>query len=231
MNEFIEFMRDMNVVTVTVRVILALLCGGIIGTERGRQGRAAGMRTHILVSLGAALTAMIGIYMVDAGFSSDPMRIAAQVVSGIGFLGAGTILLKGRFQITGITTAAGLWCTAAIGLSFGVGFYEGAFIVFGVAILTVTILHKIEYRVFRRYTRFGIYMEITDDSHIREAIKFLEGSFTITDVQVTPPRSGTDGNVGIEANVHSEKGEKLTPEIVSEVLEAQQYVVYSLESI
>ena len=104
-------------------------------------------------------------------------------------------------------------------------------IVFGVAILTVTILHKIEYRVFRKYTRFGIYMEITGDNHIKEAIKFLESSFTITDVQVTPPRSGTTSNVGIEANVHSDKGEKLTPEIVSEVLESQEYVVYSLESI
>ena len=231
MDKFVEFMRDLNLVTVTVRVILSLLCGGIIGTERGRQGRAAGMRTHILVALGASLTAMIGIYMVDAGFSSDPMRIAAQVVSGIGFLGAGTILLKGRFQITGITTAAGLWCTAAIGLSFGVGFYEGAFIVFGVSILTVTILHKIEYRVFRKYTRFGIYMEIVSDRHIKEAIRFMENSFTVTDIQVTPPRSGTAGNVGIEANIHSEKSKKLSPEIVSEVLESQEYVVYSLESI
>ena len=112
--------------------------------ERGRQGRAAGMRTHILVSLGAALTVMIGLFAIKAGYDSDPLRIGAQVVSGIGFLGVGTILLKGRFQITGLTTAAGLWCAATIGLALGIGFYEGAFIVFAIAMFTVTVMHKLE---------------------------------------------------------------------------------------
>ena len=109
----LEYLREFNVASIAIRLILALLIGSVIGLERGKQGRAAGMRTHILVSIGSCLTVMIGIYVSTAlGFSSDPMRVSAQVVSGIGFLGVGSILLKGRFQITGLTTAAGLWATA-----------------------------------------------------------------------------------------------------------------------
>ena len=128
MKEVIEYLSAFNLVTVLIRTVLAMLAGGIIGLERGKQGRAAGMRTHILVCMGAALTAMIGFYLYDSlAITTDPMRISAQVISGIGFLGVGTIMLKGRFQITGLTTAAGLWATATIGLAFGVGFYAGAF--------------------------------------------------------------------------------------------------------
>ena len=113
-----------------LKVGLAIVIGGIIGMERRKQGRAAGMRTHILVCLGATLTSMTGVYAYTTlGFTGDPLRVAAQVISGIGFLGVGTILIKGRFQITGLTTAAGLWCGAAIGIALGIGF-----LMFGVAI-------------------------------------------------------------------------------------------------
>ena len=114
-----------------LKIFLALVVGGIIGMERGRQGRAAGMRTHILVCLGATLTAMTGMYAYEIlHFGNDPLRISAQVISGIGFLGVGTILIKGRFQITGLTTAAGICCAATIGIALGIGFYEGALVTF-----------------------------------------------------------------------------------------------------
>ena len=161
-NNFMSYMRELNIVTAVVRLFLALLIGGIVGLERGKHGRAAGMRTHILVSIGAALTTMIGFYVRDylGVTTSDPMRIGAQVISGIGFLGVGTIFIKGRFHITGLTTAAGLWATAAMGLALGAGFYEGALITFVLIFVTVTILHRLEYRITKRYNRFGIYMEI-----------------------------------------------------------------------
>ena len=113
MEKIIEYLSELNLVTTVIRLVLAMIVGGVVGIERGKQGRAAGMRTHILVCVGSALTVMIGIYMYNLGMSTDPMRISAQVISGIGFLGVGTILLKGRFQITGLTTAAGLWAKAA----------------------------------------------------------------------------------------------------------------------
>ena len=141
------------------RVLVALVVGGIIGMERGRQGRAAGMRTHILVCLGATLTAMTGMYAFETfNGGSDPLRVSAQVISGIGFLGVGTILIKGRFQITGLTTAAGIWCAATIGIALGIGYYEGALMTFLASIVAVTLMHRFEYSVTRRHTRFGMYV-------------------------------------------------------------------------
>ena len=231
MKAVFEFLGEQQLLwTTLLKVALALLAGGVIGMERGRVGRAAGMRTHILVCLGSALTAMIGLYATNVlGLGSDPLRISAQVVSGIGFLGAGTILLKGRFQITGITTAAGLWCAATIGLAIGMGFYGGAIITFLAVALVITILHRIEYKLTKRNTRFGIYAEIRSDELIRKMIDYLEANYKVTDIQVTPPRSGTVGNVGIEANVHAVSGQ--TPGTIARELEALEEVVFALESI
>ena len=227
----IEYMRELNLVTIVVRLLLAMVLSGTIGLERGKQGRAAGMRTHIFVCLGATLTTMIGFYAVNIlGSSGDPLRVAAQVISGIGFLGVGTILLKGRFQITGLTTAAGLWCAAAIGIALGAGFYEGAIITFACSILTVTIFWRLEYTLNKKNRRFGIYVEISSDKFIRTTVDFLESNYRITDVQVTAPRSGTVGNVGIEANVHN-RDFSTSPHEVSRLLEEQEYVIFALESI
>ena len=233
MDAFIAYMRDLNIVTASVRLILALIIGGIVGLERGRVGRAAGMRTHILVSIGAALTAMIGFYIRDVlgVTNSDPLRIAAQVISGIGFLGVGTIFIKGRFQITGLTTAAGLWATAAMGLALGAGFYEGAIITFVLIIVTVTILHRLEYRITKRYNRFGIYIEIGSTAEVRKAIDALSAAYPVTDVQVTAPRSGKTDNVGIEANVHISGKARVTPDDVVRSLESLDFVIYAIESI
>ena len=230
MDKLIEFLRDINLVSITLRLVLAMLFGGIIGLERGKQGRAAGMRTHTLVCLGATLATMIGFYAFKNIGSGDPLRVAAQVVSGIGFLGVGTILLKGRFQITGLTTAAGLWCSAAIGIALGAGFYEGAIITFVCAVLTVTVIHRVESKLNKKYSRFGIYVEIVSDKHVREAIDFLSSQYNVTDIQVTTPRSGSAGNVGIEANVHNHDF-ATSPDEVSKALESQEYVIFALESI
>ncbi|MBR5448786.1 MAG: MgtC/SapB family protein, partial [Clostridia bacterium] len=175
MKELFEYLGTLDVLWSTLlRALLATVMGGIVGMERGRQGRAAGMRTHMLVCLGATLTAMTGMYAVTVlGFDSDPLRIAAQVVSGIGFLGVGTILIKGRFQITGLTTAAGLWTVAAIGIALGIGFYEGAIVIFSLAVLATTIMARLEYKLRRRNTRYGIYLEIVGADNVKKIIKHL----------------------------------------------------------
>ncbi len=231
MEAFIEYMREIHIVTVLVRLVLAMVFGGIIGIERGRQGRAAGMRTHILVCLGATLTALIGFYASEVlDMNNDPLRVAAQVISGIGFLGVGTILIKGRFQIVGLTTAAGLWCATAIGVALGAGFYEGAIIAFLCAVLTTTIVHRLEYRINKRYSRFGIYVEINNDHSVRKTLDFINANFKASDIQVTVPRSGTVGNVGIEANIHN-RDFKTSPDEVAKILEAEEEVVFALESL
>lgn len=214
------------------RILMALIVGGIIGMERGRQGRAAGMRTHILVCLGATLTSMTGMYVYEIlGVSNDPLRMAAQVISGIGFLGVGTILIKGRFQITGLTTAAGIWCAATIGIALGIGFYEGAIVTFLASVIAVTVMHRLEYKITRRHTRFGMYVEIIAANKVRSIIDHIMESYPATDVQVTPPRSGTVGYVGIEVNIHPSAKNPLTPCGVARELEALEDVIFALESI
>lgn len=233
MQEFIDFMRELNVWTVIIRIVLATFMGGIIGIERFKQGRAAGMRTHILVALGAALASMMGLYIHEVlGYVNDPARIAAQVISGIGFLGMGTILIKGRFQITGLTTAAGLWATAAIGLALGMGFYSGAIVTFACSVLTVTLMSKLEYVLTKRYNRFGIYVEIKSDEFVRTAIDMLQKKYNTSAIQVTVPRSGKSGNVGIEANVHIlQRKNRVSPDTVAKEIEAYEYVIFAIESI
>ena len=229
---FFEYLASLsNLWEAMLKVFLAMIAGGITGMERGRQGRAAGMRTHILVSIGATLTSMTGMYAAEVlKLGNDPLRLAAQVISGIGFLGVGTILIKGRFQITGLTTAAGLWAAGAIGIALGVGYYAGAAVTFFASVLTVTLLHRFEYRFTRRNTRFGIYVEIRSDEDVKKTINHLTENYNVTDIQVTSPRSGTSGNVGIEANVHAYRV-KITPEIMAEALEELPQVVFAIESI
>ena len=228
----LDYLHEFNIVNVFIRLVLALVFGGVIGLERGRQGRAAGMRTHILVSIGSTMTVMIGFYANQVlGIATDPLRISAQVISGIGFLGVGTILIKGRFQITGLTTAAGLWATAAIGLALGAGFIEGALIAFVLSMLTVTFLHKFETKLNRRLTRFGIYVEISNDTMIRPCINHLKEKYDASSIQVTSPRSGKPGNIGLEANIHNPKNRMSPCEISMKLEDELDYVVFAIESI
>ena len=226
------FLKDFNIWTTLIKLSLAVVFGGIIGLERGRQGRAAGMRTYILVCVGATLTTLIGMYVSTVlQLGNDPLRIGAQVISGIGFLGVGTILIKGRFQITGLTTAAGLWVAAALGLSLGAGLYSGAVIAFVLTVLTITLAHKLEYRMYkRRNTRFGMYVEISSDKAVSAVVAFLKDDLKAMDVQVTTPRSGTKGNVGIEANIVN-FDRTTSPDKIAKILEERDEVVFALESI
>ncbi len=230
-SNFVKFMTDINPLTTLIKLVIATIMAGTIGLERGKQGRAAGMRTHILVCIGATLASVMGFFVHDMlNGSGDPLRVAAQVISGIGFLGVGTILIKGRFQITGLTTSAGLWVVGAIGLALGAGFYSGAIITFGVTMATITLIGKLEGKLNKKYSRYGIYVEIDSDKHVRKTIDFLNTHLIVSDIQVTAPRSGTSGNVGIEANVYN-KNMATSPDEVAHMLEEQEYVIFALESI
>ena len=118
MEKLAEIFYSFNEISVVARLVLAVICGGIIGLEREKKRRAAGFRTHILISMGAAMTALVGQYLMTFS-STDPLRIGAQVVSGMGFIGAGAIIVTRRKEAKGLTTAAGLWTTAIIGLAAG----------------------------------------------------------------------------------------------------------------
>lgn len=200
MKEFLEFLTQFNPVTVVIRVVLAAIAGALVGTEREKHGRPAGIRTHMMVSLGAALTSMIGLFATsELGLSSDPLRIGAQVISGVGFLGAGTILLRGGgSRITGLTSAAGLWTAAAIGLAVGMGFYLGAFLTVFFVLLTFTIVSRAEAFLNRNRQRMSVYLELDSVDAVRPMLERLRGEFGLLEAQVTPPRSGALPHVGME---------------------------------
>ncbi len=203
MTEILDYLTAFNPVTVILRVLLAALAGALVGLEREFHGRAAGLRTHMMVALGAALTTMIGLYAVtELGVDSDPLRVGAQVISGVGFLGAGTILLRGGgSRITGLTTAAGLWTAASIGLAVGMGFYLGAFVTVAAVMLTFTLVTSVEMRLNRKRARMALYLELEHVEAVRPLLELLRSEYGLLEAQVTPPRSGTAPHVGMEVLV------------------------------
>lgn len=140
--------------SILLRLLLAAFLGGIIGWEREQRHKQAGFKTHLLVALGACLIMLISIYGFEETLNHpnarfDPARIAAQVVSGIGFLGAGAILRHPNMVVTGLTTAATLWVVAAIGLSVGSGFFIPAVATTVIVLLSMVVLRGVESRIVR----------------------------------------------------------------------------------
>lgn len=138
------FFSELTIQSVIARVVLSAFCSGILGWERMKKRMPAGTRTYILVSLGATLISMMGLYLFDIYGSGDPARLGAQVISGIGFIGAGTIMSNSYHQVKGLTTAAGLWVSACIGLSIGAGFITGAVIVCLTILFVLIVLGSFE---------------------------------------------------------------------------------------
>lgn len=159
---------------IIIRILVAMLCGGIIGIERGRSNQAAGMRTYMLVSLGAAIVMMTGETLYQKFGTGDPARLGAQVISGIGFLGAGSIVISGKTKIRGLTTAAGLWVSACIGLSIGSGLLNVGVISTLAVAITMTFMKKVEDRLA---SKVSVYMEIELEYTVDEISKrmTLEG--------------------------------------------------------
>ncbi len=192
MKEFISLISEYNTVSVIFRLALAVVCGGIIGFDRGRKRRPAGFRTHMIVCLGATLTMLISQHMFWRGYATDLSRLGAQVVSGIGFLGAGTIIVTGRQQIKGLTTAAGLWASACMGLAIGAGFYWGALVGFLLVLLTMTLLSYIEGKLIASARNMNIFVEYTTSADIGNVIENLKKlDVKIYDVEIR--RTKSDG--------------------------------------
>ncbi len=207
LNDFIYELENFNFISVMVRMLMATIIGAIIGLERSKKGRSAGMRTHILVCLGASLTALMGYHLKAQGFEGDPARLSAQVISGIGFLGAGLILFHNKFKVAGLTTAAGLWNTAIIGLACGFGFYEGVIIAFIIAMITSILLPKIEYWFSKNDKYTMIYMEMHTNASVNRIYDILRNSKfgEIHNIEIVPPKSGNSEHIGIEFTLTLQK--------------------------
>lgn len=168
-------LRDLTFTSVAVRMILSVLCGGVIGIEREYKRRRAGFRTHILITLGACVAVLTGEFLVVyMHFYSDMSRLGAQVIAGVGFIGAGTIIHTQETRVHGLTTAAGLWTSAVIGLCFGAGFYEGGFITTILILAAELFLSKLEYRIRRNAPRITVYVEYKEADTISDLTRALK---------------------------------------------------------
>lgn len=186
MMEGLAYLREMNVASVLLRLTVAMLFGGFIGLERERKRRPAGFRTYMLVCLGAALTMLLSQYesymvthawhetAMEIGLRTDVSRFGAQVINGIGFLGAGTIIVTGRQEVKGLTTAAGLWASACMGLAIGAGFYECVLLGFALIFLAMRLLPAIESLIVENARNMNIYVEFQSLDDVGEIINRIK---------------------------------------------------------
>lgn len=196
MFDFLNFLRngELGWLTITVRLVLAMVCGGVIGLERERKRRPAGFRTHILICLGAAMTTLTSQYLVlNLGLFTDMARLGAQVIAGIGFIGAGTIIITKRRQVKGLTTAAGLWAAAIVGLCCGAGFFEGALCATVIILLAELVFSKLEYFLVSNARVCNLYVEYSDSSRLGTIVDTIKktGAY-IVDMEITK-KSSTEG--------------------------------------
>ena len=187
-------LREVTLLAVILRIFISVLVGGLIGLERGLKNRPAGLRTYMVVCLGACLVMLTNQYVCQVFGSGDPVRMGAQVVSGIGFLGAGTIMVTRRNQIKGLTTAAGLWTAAGVGLAIGVGFYEAA-LVGGIAVFVVmTLLQKMDDSMHHKARALEIYVELDEQLRIGDFLKELRSrEIEVRDTQREPDVESENG--------------------------------------
>jgi len=169
-----EYFYDINIISISTRLLLAVIFGGIIGLERGANRHPAGFRTHILVCVGATLAMMTNQYITEFFDTTDPARLGAQVITGVGFLGVGTILVTGKNRIKGLTTAAGLWASACLGLALGIGFYSGAVIAAIIIFISLALLPKVETYFYNKSRVVDLYIEVSDLSTFKVVRKYVK---------------------------------------------------------
>lgn len=156
-------LHELNFITALIRLLLAMLLGGLLGTEREYKHRPAGLRTYMIVCVASALVMLTGEFIFRLYHTGDPTRLAAQVISGIGFLGAGTIVVTSH-QVTGLTTAAGLWASACIGLAAGAGYYLGAILCAVLVMVIMTLFHLLGKKHFASETSLHLFAAFADIS-------------------------------------------------------------------
>ena len=181
-------LRDLTLLSVTVRMALAFLCGGLIGVEREYKRRPAGFRTHILICLGAAMTTLTSQYLCLAHYYTDVARLGAQVIAGVGFIGAGPLIVTRRQRVKGLTTAAGLWAAAIVGLSIGAGFYEGGLFATALILLAELLFSKLEYYILHNAPEVNLYLEYADRDCLDRVLQlFQDRAVKVLDMEITRP--------------------------------------------
>ena len=204
MTEYLAYFRELNMASMMLRIVLAMVVGGIVGFEREMKHRPAGFRTYMLVAMGAALTMICSQYLnlmlhtrwADAlgavGQQTDLVRLGAQVINGIGFLGTGTILVTARSEVKGLTTASCLWASACMGLAVGAGFYEGFAVGFVLIIVCMRLLPIIENAILANARNMNIYIEMDSIENLGNVVNRLKADdITLYDVDIDKEQRGS----------------------------------------
>ena len=210
MSEMLIYIKEFNIASIFVRILLAALLSGIIGMERSKSGQAAGLRTHILVCLGSTIAAMTGLYIYHYYGTGDIGRIAAQVISGIGFLGAGTIPVKNSLTVTGLTTAACIWTTGAVGIAIGYGFYEAAIFATILIFVITDKLTKVDEKIRHQKNVVSIYFECLDAKKLNHSLNEIKAMFPrVESIHLEESKVNNVGSIGVKILVEAERHDKI----------------------
>ena len=184
--------RDITTLSTLIRMFMAMLLGGVIGMERSYKNRPAGFRTHILVCVGACIASMTGIYLyLNMHLPTDISRLGGQVVSGLGFIGGGTIIVLNNKKIKGLTTAAGLWTCGIIGLAVGAGFYEGAILGTALVLIAQTLFFKLGSKIAHNEA-FQILLQYNDKNALNDVMRYCKDQrMVISNLAATGQRDDT----------------------------------------
>ena len=198
--------REFTYLEAGLRILMAIVLGGMSGMERGLKNRPAGLRTYMLVCLGACIVMLTNQYAYEAFGVGDPVRMGAQVVSGIGFLGAGTIIVTARNQIKGLTTAAGLWASACVGLALGIGLYAVS-IMGSVAIFVIlTLLHELDFRMRRSTKQVEVYVELKHNVAVGQFLDFVrDRQYEPSNLQILLENTSDNGILAFSVTLKGQK--------------------------
>lgn len=170
------YLQEFNSVSIVLRLVLAAFFGGLIGIERETKGRSAGFRTFTLVCIGSALGTIVNLYLFDITGNTDVARIPASILSGIGFLGVGTIIVTKRSHVKGLTTAAGLWVTASLGIALGAGMIWVSTLSFVLILLTISLLQYLSHYVAAHARLLSLYIEMAKASDVNSLVNYVRSN-------------------------------------------------------
>jgi len=177
--------RGLDFASLILRIVCAFVCGSAVGLERSFKNKPAGLRSHILVCMGASMASVTGLYLwLYAHIPTDISRIPAQVVSGLGFIGGGTIIVVNNNKIKGLNTASGLWVSGIAGLASGAGFYEGALLVSALAVMTEIIFSPVS-RKIRKSSEFSFSVSYREKTALNYVLRYCrDNNLYISDLRV-----------------------------------------------
>ena len=208
-------LRNMDFLSVLLRIVLSCACGAVIGLERSAKNRPAGFRTHILVCMGACAAALTGLYLyLEMKLPSDISRISGQVITGLGFIGAGTIIVTKKLTIKGLTTAAGLWTTGIIGLTIGSGYYEIGVVGTALVLLAETWFARLG-SLIKHTPAYQIEVQYNQKTSLDDMLRFCKDSrMDITNLKIHTLEAGHEARYIAEVDL---RGNKDCEELLGEI--------------